>query len=222
MKILIVVATKKEIEPLISKMNSYEEFSQDFIICKYKDLRISFKTTGVGMVSTAINTTLALKYDNYDVVFNAGICGSFNRNLEIGNVVNVIEDCFSELGAEDGDDFLSLDDIGLHGVTKVSFADLQIQIENYRIDLLPKVNGITVNTAHGNEKNIDKIIQRFHPIVESMEGAAFMQACNEYRKPCYQIRAVSNFVEKRNKDAWNIQLAIENLNKKMLEIIDAI
>jgi futalosine hydrolase len=38
--------------------------------------------------------------------------------------------------------------------------------------------------------------------------------------PCIQLRAVSNYVEKRNKDAWNIPLAIENLNKQLIAIIN--
>jgi len=45
-----------------------------------------------------------------------------------------------------------------------------------------------------------------------MEGAAFFYACAMAGVPCMQIRAVSNYVEKRNRDAWQIGLAIKNLN----------
>ena len=101
-------------------------------------------------------------------------------------------------------------DLKLDGVTKIQNNSGAINIE---IEKLPKVNGITVNTSHGNDPSIKKVVDRFHPIVESMEGAAFMFACENERIPYVQIRAVSNFVEKRNKDKWNIPLAIENLNK---------
>jgi len=37
--------------------------------------------------------------------------------------------------------------------------------------------------------------------------------------PCMQIRAVSNYVEKRNLDAWQIGLAIKNLNTFALELV---
>jgi futalosine hydrolase len=40
------------------------------------------------------------------------------------------------------------------------------------------------------------------------------------RIPCAQIRAVSNFIEKRNRDNWNIALAIKNLNETAIEIIN--
>jgi futalosine hydrolase len=51
------------------------------------------------------------------------------------------------------------------------------------------------------------------PQIESMEGAAFFYACRQLNVPCLQIRAVSNYVEKRNRDNWHIGLAIKNLNK---------
>jgi futalosine hydrolase len=59
-------------------------------------------------------------------------------------------------------------------------------------------------------------------MVESMEGAAFMFACEIEDIPYVQIRAISNYVEKRNKEGWNIPLAIENLNRKIMEIIDSL
>jgi hypothetical protein len=45
------------------------------------------------------------------------------------------------------------------------------------IGTLPRVNGITVNTVHGNQDSIARVVDRVKPDVESMEGAAFMYAC---------------------------------------------
>ena len=52
-----------------------------------------------------------------------------------------------------------------------------------------------------------------------MEGAAVFKVCNEFSVPCIQIRAISNNVEKRNKENWNMPLAIRNLNKQVAKII---
>ena len=216
MKILIVSATKFEIDPLLTKMESTNSTDGRLISCKLKDLEIDFLITGVGMVATAYHTGKVLN-ETYDGAFNIGICGSFNRNLEIGAVVNVFQDCFSELGAEDGDAFLSLELLGLQGISKIENKSGALHAF---IEALPKVTGITVNTAHGNEGSIKKVYELFHPYVESMEGAAFMFACENENIPYVQIRAVSNYVEKRNKENWNIPLAIDNLNKKVLEILD--
>lgn len=216
MKILIVSATKFEIEAVINQMKT-SSHSGKLISCTNGKNEIDFLITGVGMVATGYYIGKYLSQE-YDFALNVGICGSFNRSLEIGSVVNIYEDCFSELGAEDGDGFLTLNELNLEGTT--SFSNLKSQISNPRIDELSKVNGITVNTTHGTLQSIENVFRKFHPMVESMEGASFMFACENEGVPFAQIRAVSNFVEHRNRDAWNVPLAIENLNKKVLDIIN--
>ena len=66
------------------------------------------------------------------------------------------------------------------------------------------------------------MVERLNPQLESMEGAAFFYACEEYKLPCLQIRAVSNYVEKRNRANWDIPLAIKNLNNFAIEMIKSI
>ena len=219
MKILIVAATKKEIEPFILSIKIIESINDTYYYGEFNSHEITISITGIGMVATSYFTTKALS-KKYDLAINAGICGSFNKNLEIGDVVNIYEDCFSELGAEDDAIFLTLEEIGLKAVQKIS--GFQFQVENKIIGALPKINGITVNKIHGNEKSIEAVYDKFHPYVESMEGAAFMFVCEKENIPFLQIRAVSNYVEKRNKNNWNIPLAIKNLNEKIIEVIDSI
>jgi len=37
-----------------------------------------------------------------------------------------------------------------------------------------------------------------------------------------QIRSVSNYVEKRNKENWNIPLALKNLQSILIELLEKI
>lgn len=217
MKILIVAATRFEIQPLLSQLNLSSILGDKFINCRYKNLEIDFLVAGIGMVSTAYHTGKRLSKE-YNLALNMGICGSFNKNLEIGDVVNIVQDHFSDLGAEDGDLYLSIKEIGLEGEIEMLNETLII---NNVLNEIPKVCGITVNTAHGNEQSIDKVLQKFHPNTESMEGAAFMFVCENEGIPYAQIRAVSNYMERRNKLAWDIPLAINNLNTKVLEILNS-
>lgn len=159
--------------------------------------------SGIGMVSTAISVTKALACEHYDLVVNIGIAGSFTPTLKIGDIVEVHEDFLSELGAQDGHRFITPNDMGLHIENEVSMPP-QTQY--------PKVRGITVNTVHGDDLSIVKIVNRLQPQVESMEGAACMMACRVFNIKCVQLRAISNYVEKRNKSNWNIPLAVQNLN----------
>ncbi|MDB4583087.1 hypothetical protein N9164_08040, partial [Draconibacterium sp.] len=54
---------------------------------------------------------------------------------------------------------------------------------------------------------------------ESMEGAAVFYVCNWLGVSCYQIRAISNFVEPRDSSKWNIPLALENLKEAILVVL---
>jgi futalosine hydrolase len=216
MKILIVSATTFEVAPLFGQLGISLPNDNNFFSTTYHKHSVDFLITGVGMVVTSYHTTKALMNKQYDLAINTGICGTFNKNLELGDVVNIYQDCFSELGAEDGDNFLTLEELHLKGPTVILN---ETTISNAVINEIPKVTGITVNTAHGNEQSIEKVFDKFHAYVESMEGAAFMLVCQNEHVPYIQIRAVSNLVEQRNKNNWNIPLAIENLNKKVLEII---
>jgi len=78
-----------------------------------------------------------------------------------------------------------------------------------------------VNTVHGNARSIALAVERFKPRVESMEGAAFMYACLINNLPFAQVRAVSNLVEPRNRDAWKLADAIRNLGETAIGILES-
>ena len=67
---------------------------------------IDLLVTGVGMVATAAHTAACATARRYDVAYNFGVCGSFDRAMALGSVVHVTADRLSELGAEDGDHFV--------------------------------------------------------------------------------------------------------------------
>ncbi|MFI5151277.1 MAG: futalosine hydrolase [Bacteroidia bacterium] len=214
MKLLIVSATEPEIKPLLvhlgitGGMKSYN----------YKGHQLEILITGVGMTATAYHLGRVLTQE-WDFALNLGLAGTFNDNLEPGTVVNIVQDHFAELGAEDGDMFIPISKMNLETDSEVFNESV---VPGEVLGYIPRVCGITVNTVHGNEASIDKVFKLYHPNTESMEGAAFLLACKLAAVPCAQIRAISNKVEKRNRDAWNIPLAVKNLNEKAIEIIEEV
>jgi futalosine hydrolase len=206
MKILLTSATLNEIKPFMDHFSltagSNKVFSNEVYIL----------ITGVG-VATAFALGRTLSENRFDLAINAGIAGSFNREIPLGEVVNVIEDCFAELGAEDDNKFISIDQLGF-GESKVTPQNLSWQNSEQR-----GVSAITVNKVHGNERSIEKTILQHNPDIESMEGAAFFYACNQVNLPSVQLRAISNYVEKRNRESWNIGLAVKNLNEVLIQLI---
>jgi futalosine hydrolase len=212
MRILVVSATEFEAGSLKSEVGRKSQES------RAKNQDTNFLITGVGMIATAFALGKHLAINQYDLAINLGIAGSFDRNIALGEVVEVIEDQFSELGAEDGEEFLPIETLGFGE----SVFKTDTRISTYADIDAKQVSAITVSTVHGHEPSIQKLIGRIQPQLESMEGAAFFYACKQAGIPCLQIRAVSNYVEKRNRDAWQIGLAIKNLNSFALDLLNAL
>ena len=192
MKPLIVAATRFEILDSIPLL---------------EEKQIPYLITGVGMTATAYALGKVLtQQQDISHVLNVGIAGSFDKNIPLGEVLAIHTDTFYELGAEDGEEFLNIEDLGFG---KGTYHNINTSID-FRI---PKYEAITVNKVHGNEKTIQKVLMKYPNVkVESMEGAAVFYACEQEGLPCAQIRAISNYVERRNKASWQIDLALKNLN----------
>jgi futalosine hydrolase len=220
MRILVVAATREEVKDLIYDLRfTIYDFQQGNRPAIQTNSDYNILITGVGMVATAFALGSHLVNNNYDLAINLGICGSFDRNIAIGELVEINRDTLAELGAEDDEQFLSIEKMGFGEAgfyPSTQLADLYNLFNNFNFK---NVSAITVNTVHGNESSIKNVIERLNPQLESMEGAAFFYACKQMDVPCIQIRAVSNYVEKRNRDNWNIGLAIKNLNTFAIEFL---
>ncbi len=212
MKILLVVATELEAKGIKDKLNEDLLKSIDVLV------------TGVGMINTCFELTKTLLDKKYDFVLNIGIAGSFERDIAIGECVWVKRELFSEMGAEDGDQFLSLIQLGLqtHDEFPFEWGELKAKplTEINTLSALKQVRAITVNKVHGNDDSIMKTKMQFSPQIESMEGAAVFYVCLKLGVNCIQLRSVSNYVERRNKDNWNIPLALKNLHETSLKLLN--
>jgi futalosine hydrolase len=216
MNILVVSATHFEVKPLLDFLGiAMPGLGMHNANIDFDEKEIQVLITGVGMVNTAFIMGKHVQ-KKYDLVINAGVCGAFNRSLELGQLANVTEDVLSEMGAEDGDGFLTYDQLNLPGDHIYSGHNKESYL---MVDILKKVKGITVNTVHGNVKSIENVVKLYNPDVESMEGAAFFAACAGVTENCIQIRTISNYVEKRDKEKWQMPLAIKNLNDFLITFI---
>jgi futalosine hydrolase len=226
MRILIVAATALEVAPLVASLGSLHSRHERAGRYTHAGHEIDVLETGVGMVATANWCARLLATEvPFDLALNLGVCGSFDPALPPGSVVHVVEDRLSELGAEDGDDFLTVSELGVLGPDTELFANGALVNASppslHALDALPAVRAITVNTAHGDARSIAAVRKRFAPQVESMEGAAFMYACLTHGVAFAQVRAVSNVVERRNRERWKMAEAIAALNDVALRLIEA-
>ncbi len=215
MNLLIVTATALETGALEKKFwQKNNPHDTDFLI------------TGVGMTATTYALTKKLSKKKYDLALNMGFAGTFREEIKIGEVVNVVTDCFADLGAEDGDKFLTLSQLGLLDEDKFPFWNGKLKTDEARehasLQSLKHVKAITVNKVHGNDDSIQRVIKKFHPDIESLEGAAFFYVCMMEKIPCIQLRAISNRVERRNRNSWNLDLSLQNLKQVTLQFMEEI
>jgi futalosine hydrolase len=223
MKILLVSATSSEVEATVKMLDEEKYINDRLTGYLYNNCQVDVLIPGVGMVATTYWLVKTLATFHYDLVINAGICGSFHRSLEPGMTVNVIEDSFPELVAESGDRILTLDELNLLGKDEFPFSDgklindLKIQLPT--LSVLPKVKGVTVNTVHGNKFSIASLLKRIDADIETMEGAAIFYVCKNEQTQCIQLKAVSNYIEPRDTSKWSIPLAIFNLNERLVLIL---
>jgi len=207
MKILVVAATQLEIEPFINLKNNTE-----VLIC------------GVGIPSTVYHLTKKLLQEKYDLVIQAGIGGSFTKEIKMGEVIIVEQDAFADLGVEEKKKFKTIFDLGFGDKNEFPFNNgyLINTSEILQATHFKKVKGITINKINDSKKQTKQLKKKFNAEVESMEGAAFHFVCLQQNIPFLQLRSISNNVGVRNKTKWKIMDAIINLNRELINIVDTI
>ena len=185
---------------------------------------MSLLVAGVGSVSTSWELQKWFAANQKpDLAINIGIAGSYRQEIGIGDVVMPVTDCFAGQGVEDGDKILTLFEAGLAAGDQFPFTDgvlrsdpLYSQIAGR---LVRPVHAITVSMATGSEATRDRLVEKFNPDIETMEGATFFYICRREHIPFIALRSVSNMVEKRNRERWDIPGALESLSAKLNDII---
>lgn len=222
-KLLYVTATPSEADAL-KKIRGIMSVPGGY---RYGNYEISHLVTGVGSISTA----WALKQwisvnEKPDLALNAGIAGTYKDEFVVGDVVMPVSDCFADAGIEDGGKFLTLTEAGLKNADEFPFREGLLFADTRYIvrmkSFLKSVRAITVNTATGSEATRKKLTEKFNPDIETMEGATFFYVCTMENIPFLALRAISNRVEPRNRDKWNIPLALDKLSEKLGEVIIAL
>jgi futalosine hydrolase len=220
-KILYVSATSSEAD-VLAGIRGIVPYPGGY---RLKDFEISVLITGVGSIATswAMKQWISIN-EKPDLAINAGIAGSYNDELIIGDVVMPFSDCFADAGIEDGDNFLTLHEAGLKDANEFPFRNGLIIADKMYAEkmknLLRPVRAITVNTATGSEATRDKLFKKYNPDIETMEGAAFFYICSMEKIPFLAVRAISNRIEPRNKSNWNISLALDKMTEELNKVIE--
>lgn len=221
MQVLLVAATPFEIAPTISWLeNTFGTDGNGRFINGALDVQVGI--SGVGMLNTCWKMAGFLALKRPDFAINAGVAGAIDRSLQLGDVRLVATERLADLGVEDAEgQFTDLFELGFEDRDRAPFSGGKM-INPGKAAYLPAVNGITVNKAHGSEASIAALREKYPDAqLESMEGAAFFYACLKTGVPFAEIRSISNYVEPRNRETWDLPLAISNLNEVIRQVLTA-
>ncbi len=216
MKIVIVAATDKEIALLRQKIDS--SFISDRL-----DINIDFKITGVGMLAACFSIAELIFTQKPDLIIQAGIAGTFDSRVTLGTVFVIKNEFLGDMGVNESGIFKDLFDLQLVQTNDYPFCDSRLEninIYKWNLSNLQIVNAITVNEVTTNHQRIMQLLEKYHPALESMEGASLHYCCIKTGTAFIQIRSVSNIVGERDKSKWAMKDALENLSQVVLDYLE--
>lgn len=220
MKVLIVAATRMEIEPLWNYLDVH--FQQKEVGHFFNTSnQIKILITGVGQAQMAYALGVAGAKEQHDLWLNAGIAGAYHSGLALGEVVSVQSQTFGDLGVEEADGrFLDAHEINLIPKDDFPFSEGKLLHPSFQsFSAYQAVHGLTVNRVTGTPQSIQAIRAKYPEAdIETMEGAAFFYAALLQRVAFMELKSISNYVEPRNKSNWVMGLAIRRLNEQLINL----
>jgi len=216
-RVTIVTATEHEIAPVLAWLGTHAE-SHTFQTYFIPGLQVDILYTGIGPMYAMYALTEYLSHRRPDGWLQAGIGGAFDPALTLGTTYAIHSETLAGFGAEDADGtYLNAFDLGwqdpdAHPLTGGRWACPYVAPGL----ALPEATGMTTWVAHGFPATIDRIARDLHGQVENMEGAPFFHISLLRRIPFLSFRAISNKVEARDKSAWVMQPAVDDLGKTII------
>ena len=200
MNVLVVVAVEAE---------------RDAVLAAAPDA--SVLVGGVGPAAAAAAASHALARGGVDLVLSAGIGGGF-APLRLGDIAVASASVFADLGIETPDGFVAVSEAGF-GVNRYEVAP------RLALELADATGGhvgtvLTVATVTGSAESASVLVRRWpDAVAEGMEGAGVAAAAAAHGVAFAELRAISNAVGPRDRDAWDIPGALAALGAAVAAVL---
>lgn len=212
MNCLLAAATSKEITPFLHHYrNSNNKKDMDILI------------TGIGLTATTYALVKQISIKRPDLIIQAGIAGCFNKTLLPGTVIAVKQDTIADLGVIENKMLNTMFDLGLIKKNQPPFTKGWLVNPNknlFQLTTCKAVRAVSVNHITTSRLLTGLYVNKFQPVIESMEGAALHYVCLMEKIPFLQIRSISNHIGERDKRKWNMKEAILRLNQEIIRLTE--
>ncbi|TAN37567.1 MAG: futalosine hydrolase [Nitrospirae bacterium] len=201
-------------------------------------LGILYAVSGLGKVNAAHAATLLITAHAPSLLINFGVGGAYPfSGIGVGDVALATGEIYVDEGVLLKDGLKTLDEIGiplvrsgriryynefpLHTgrqgkVIDAALARSQRLFPEFRVAAGPFA---TVSACSGTTKRGRELAKRFNVICENMEGGAVAQVCAIHKVPLIEVRGISNLVEDRAREKWDLDQAAANCQMVLIDLI---
>ncbi|BFU47343.1 futalosine hydrolase [Krasilnikovia sp. MM14-A1004] len=180
--------------------------------------RVRVEPVGVGPAAAGAGTARLLALAEaagtpYRAVLSAGIGGGFPGRAAVGATVLGVRAVAADLGAETPDGFLPVERLGF-GTSVMSADDTLVKALGKALPEAVTGDILTLATVTGTAATAADLATRFPAAAaEAMEGYGVACAAAITGTPFAELRAVSNAVGPRDRQAWRIPEALSALTR---------
>lgn len=228
--IVIIMAMDSEASPLLEKLNLTNKarpldgkLPMKLYQCEYHNHNVSVIVSGeckqhqvqnVGTAPAVISTLLAIKELNADFIINAGTAGGFKkRGATIGEVYTAHTTVFH-------DRRIPIPQYEKYGVyeTQHETALKYAQLLNLKSGIISTGNSLDMSAED------EKLIEENQALLKDMEAASIAWVSDQYSVATLFLKSVTDIVDGEHPTQEeffaNLQLASDNLGKKLIELIE--
>jgi futalosine hydrolase len=222
-KILLTTPSDIEANPIINLLKPFKYNEKENIkTFLYQNIFFDLLISGIGNIATTHSLSTYLAKKEHILAISFGIAGAINKKIKLSTVFNITQEQFSDDYAIMPDKtIITLHDYGLIADNVYSKTGVLLNNNQFPypiLNKLPQTTGSTINRLTGKFTNHYPT----QPDIETMENAAFFYCCKKANIPFISIRAVSNYIDERDFNKWQITPALENLTQIINQLISEI
>lgn len=214
---LITAATAFELKAFVDQMGASDDFST--------------LVTGVGPVETAVNLSVYLGQLSHqrapvEAVVNIGIAGAFIRakqQVQLLDICLAEQEVLGDFGICFGERMEPFAESGCGGSSSFVLDPLLLnkaeQILTHEQVACKRGVFVTVNGVSATRERGNHFVHLYDGLCENMEGGAAARVCQAFEIPLLELRCISNMVEARNKENWQIKPAVRRCGEVAAKVV---
>lgn len=211
MNFLLCAATEFEIAPTI-------QFIQQQKLQEKVDVLI----TNVGLLNATYQLTKRVTFSKPHTILMAGVAGCFDQTIPLTTTTVVLRETIGDMGVLQKGTFTSAFGMGLLKANEHPWQDEKLTNPHTDLLTLPELvfaDAVTVNEISTAEERISYYKNGLGATAETMEGAALHYIGLMENIPFLQLRSFCNYVGERDKQKWEMQGAVANVNAVLQEVL---